>query len=96
MLEIPQTEEFEKIAQRMIWFKPPKEALKDPYTFMAHVMTYGALDDVLAVKKAMGMEAFSEALDKAPSGIMDRKSWVYWHLVTGKSPAPPIPTRKIS
>ena len=95
MLKIPHTKELERVAQRLIWFKTPQEALDDPYTFMAHVMTYGTLDDVLTIKRVLGIKAFKEALKHTPPGIMDAKSWNYWHLVTDQLPTPPLPRRKI-
>ena len=93
MLTIPHSEPLKQVAQRLVWFKKPDEALNDPYLFMAHVMTYGTIPDVLAVKQALGMEAFRESLEHAPPGIMDPKSWTYWHLMTGTNPAPPLPIR---
>jgi hypothetical protein len=43
------------------------------------------------------MEAdFREALDKAPPGIIDPRSWAYWNLViAGRYPPPPMPVRVI-
>lgn len=93
MLKIPYTPEIEKVAQRLIWFKSPIEALNDPYTFMAHVMTYGNLEDVLIVKRTLGLEGFKEALHHTPPGIMDNKSWNYWNLITGNATPPSLPTR---
>lgn len=37
---------------------------------------------------------FLAALDDAPPGIVDERSWWYWHLViAGRSPPPPMLTR---
>jgi hypothetical protein len=43
MESIPATPESLKVAQRVVWFKDPVEALADPIHFLAHVMTYGPL-----------------------------------------------------
>jgi hypothetical protein len=94
MLKIPHTKELLNVAQRLVWFKQPQDALDLPYTFMAHVMTYGTITDVITVKKALGLNAFKEALDHMPPGIIDAKSWNYWHIITNKIPTPPLPTRK--
>jgi hypothetical protein len=94
-LNIAFTEELEKVARRLIWFKTPKEALKDPYTFLAHVMTYGTLEDILIIRKSLGINVFKEALDHIPPGIIDSKSWVYWNIVTGHSAVPPMPERNV-
>lgn len=58
---------------------------------MAHVMTYGMLEDVLTVQRVLGRGAFKEALQHMPPGIMDEKSWNYWNLVIGIRPTPPLP-----
>lgn len=93
MLIIPHSKALKQVAERLVWFKKPEAALDDPYLFMAHVMTYGTLSDVLTVKQALGMQAFHESLAHAPPGIMDPKSWTYWHWMTGTDPAPPLPRR---
>jgi hypothetical protein len=37
-----------------------------------------------------------EALDKAPPGIIDPRSWAYWNLtIAGRYPPPPMPRRVI-
>jgi hypothetical protein len=95
VLSIPESESLKKVAQRLVWFKKPIDALNDPYLFLAHVMTYGTVKDVIIVKQSLGIEAFSEALKQMPPGIMDIKSWTYWHLMTGQYPPPPLPMRKI-
>jgi len=34
------------VAKRVVWFKEPEDALKDVKLFLAHVMTYGTLNDI--------------------------------------------------
>ncbi|MBI1954478.1 MAG: hypothetical protein HYS39_02590 [Proteobacteria bacterium] len=89
------TKELEKVAQRLVWFKEPKEALKDPYTFITHVMTYGTLEDLLIVKQSLGMRAFKETLNHLPPGIIDVKSWAYWTLITNHTSSSSPPERNI-
>jgi hypothetical protein len=82
------------VARRVVWFKPPEEALADPFHFLAHVMTYGTPEDLCALRDVATSDDYREALDHAPPGIFDARSWAYWHLVlTGRSPAPPLPAR---
>lgn len=40
-----------------------------------------------------GGTAIAEALERAPPGIIDPRSWAYWHSKMGRYPAPPMPTR---
>lgn len=83
------------VARRLCWSTPPEEALAEPYLFLAHVMTYGTTEDVLTVRRALGLEAFREALEHAPAGIFDPRSWSYWNLICGRWPAPPLPERAL-
>jgi hypothetical protein len=43
--------ELVRVAKRMVWFKPPEETLEDTAFFLAHVMTYGTVEDVVTAKK---------------------------------------------
>jgi hypothetical protein len=72
------------VAENVIWFKPPKEALADSTDFLCHVMTYGSLDDVLTAEKHFTLDQFREALEHAPPGVFDPRSWHYWNLVCGR------------
>lgn len=92
---IPQTQELKNVARRLVWYKSPEQALEDPYLFLAHVMTYGTLEDIITVKDSLGIAAFKEALHQLPPGIMDIKSWTYWSVVTGSTIAS-MPERKFS
>ena len=43
MKPFPATPELLSVAERVVWFKTPSEALADPVHFLAHVMTYGTV-----------------------------------------------------
>jgi hypothetical protein len=36
-----------------------------------------------------------EAMDHAPPGIIDPRSWAYWQARYGRIPAPPLPVRDL-
>lgn len=95
MFNIPITTETTHIASRLIWFKTPEKALQDPYNFLAYVMKNGTLQDIITIKKLLGMSVFEETLDHMPPGIMDKRSWVYWNIMCNKSPDTPLPTRNL-
>jgi hypothetical protein len=95
MKPIPLTPETEAIARRMIWFERPAQALADPIRFMAYVMTRGTPADLRALRPYASDDDFREALDKAPPGIIDPRSWAYWNLRMGRDPAPPMPVRRL-
>jgi hypothetical protein len=93
---IPKTEELLQIAKRLLWFCSPEEALEQPTLFIAHVMTYGTIKDILVVEDNLGKEAFEHTLDQAPAGVFDARSWAYWNLICNRRPTPPLPTRNLS
>lgn len=82
------------VAQRVVWFKDSAEVLADPAHFLAHVMTYGTPEDLRALQDVVNVDDYREALEQAPPGIFDARSWAYWHLKFGISPAPPLPLRR--
>ena len=93
MKTLPLTDDLIAVAPNVIWFEPPEQALADPARFMAYLMTYGTLEDILVVKRHMDEVDFRDALDQAPPGIFDARSWTYWNLMAGRSPPPPMPRR---
>jgi hypothetical protein len=95
MTMLPKTPELLAVAERVVWFKPPAEALADPIHFLAHVMTYGTVEDLCALQDVVGPDEFREVLDHAPPGVFDSRSWAYWNLVYGRTPAPPLPVRRL-
>lgn len=93
MKPFPATPALRAVARRVVWFKESAEALADPVHFLAHLMTFGTCEDLAAVAGIVGTAELGEALDQAPPGIFDGRSWAYWHLVCGRSPVPPLPAR---
>ncbi len=94
MKTFPPTPTLLAVAQRVVWFKDPADALADPVHFLVHVMTYGTVEDLRALEGLVGLDEFREALDQAPPGVFDARSWAYWNLKCGRSPASPPPVRR--
>lgn len=92
-IKLPMEPELLEIASRVVWFKSPQDTLSNPIHFLAYLMTYGIYEDVKIVNKYLTMQDFSEALDNIPPGIMDPRSWAYWHVMCDKMPIPPMPKR---
>lgn len=88
-------EEMEALAQRMIWWKRPEEALRYPDRLLAQVMALGTWDDVQLAKRFWTKAEFVAVLKQPPPGVFDRRSWVYWHCVLNIEPVPPLPQRTI-
>ena len=93
MKSIPRTPEIDALAQRMIWFESPDKALADPIRYMAYVMAHATPEDLTVVRRYLSDDDFREALDKAPPGIIDPRSWAYWNSRFGRYPPPPMPRR---
>jgi hypothetical protein len=95
MTPIPLNPETEAAARRIVWFEPPVKALADPIRFMAYAMAYATHEDMRAIRRYVSDADFLEALDKAPPGIIDPRSWAYWNAKAGRYPPPPLPARVI-
>jgi len=90
---IPLNPETEAVARRVVWFEEAAEALEDPIRFMAYAMKHATHEDMRVLRRYVSDEDFREALDKAPPGIIDPRSWAYWNNKMGRYPAPPLPKR---
>jgi len=93
--ELSENEALAQIAKKVIWWKPPAEALTDPVRFAAQVMTFADWEDVQTVRRQLGDALFRKTLAETPPGVFDEASWVYWHNVFGISPVPPLPKRNL-
>ena len=94
MKPLPKTPALLAVAKRVVWFKEPADALADPVHFLAHVMTYGTVEDLRVVESVVGEMEILEVLDHAPAGVFDPRSWAYWNLKCGRVPAPALPVRQ--
>jgi hypothetical protein len=87
--------DLDAVARRVILFEAPEDALRFPNRFLTYLMTYGTLEEILVARRYFTDDDFRAALDDPAPGIFDMRSWHYWHLVYGRDPVPPLPTRKI-
>ena len=94
MKSIPLNDETATIASQIIWFEPPSQALSDPIRFMAYAMTYAMHQEMRVLRRYVSDDDFREALDHAPAGIIDPRSWAYWNSKMGRYPPPPLPLRR--
>ena len=95
MKRLPHNSDLLTVAPRVIWFEPPEQALANPIRFLAYLMTYGTLEEIAVVRRYLDPDDFREALEHAPPGIIDERSWAYWNAMIGCYPAPPMPRRVI-
>jgi hypothetical protein len=88
-------EDLKRVAKRVVWFKIPEETLNETKLFLAHVMTFGTLDDIVTTMKYYSDDDFDLVLKDPPAGIFDPRSWNYWNLRYPHEPVPPLPQREI-
>jgi hypothetical protein len=93
MRPIPVTPQTAEAARRIIWFEEPERALADPVRFMAYAMTYAHHSDMRIIRQFVSDDEIRQALDNAPPGIIDPRSWAYWNLRMGRFPPPPLRKR---
>lgn len=93
MNAIPITPATLEVARRVMWFEPPEKALARPARFVAYAMTYAWHEDMRVIRRHLSDDDLREALDCAPPGIIDPRSWAYWNSKLGRYPAPPLPRR---
>lgn len=94
MKPIPLNPEIACVARRIVWFEPPEEALNDPVRFMAYAASHATHTDMKVLRRCVSDDDFREALDRAPPGIIDPRSWAYWNSKLGRFPPPAPPRRR--
>ena len=46
------------------------------------------------ILRHIGQDGLREAIENAPPGIVDPRSWAYWNLMADIEPALPMPRRR--
>lgn len=94
MKAIPFDSGMESVARRCVWFQSPAETLSDPIRFVAYVLTYGTFEEVHALRNHVSNDDSREALNNAPPGVFDARSWAYWNLMLENDNKRPLPQRR--
>ena len=95
MITLPLTDAMKAISARVIWLESPERDLADRMRFLAYAMRYATHDDMTAIRAHVSDDEFRRAINSAPPGIVDPRSWDYWNLMLDRSPPPPMPVRTI-
>lgn len=95
MKTIPLTPATEALARRLVWFEEPAQALTDTFRFVAYALAKATPEDMKILRGFLTDDDFRDALDHAPPGIIDERSWAYWNAKLGRYPAPPMPKRDL-
>jgi hypothetical protein len=89
------TPEVRRIAGRVIWWDTPEHAVLRLDDFLCRVMTFGNLADVNYIEAFYGRDRLRAALRSAPAGVIDPRSWHYWHRRLGLGDPGPLPHRRL-
>jgi hypothetical protein len=89
------SEQMAMIARRVCWWQSPEATLQNMPLFLCRVMVFGAWADVTVVLNKYGKASFRGALQSAPPGLFDHRSWHYWHHRLKVLPVPELPSRAI-
>jgi hypothetical protein len=84
--------ELAHLARKYVWWltdEPGREL------FLCQLMQLGTYEDMRSARRLLGDDAFRDALRSAPPGILDARSWNFWHLFFGIHPIPALPSRPI-
>ena len=87
--------ELERLARRYVWWQAPGETLARRTHFLCQLMQLATPADMSFARHHFGDDAFREALRDAPPGVLDARSWNFWHLVLLQRSPPPLPTRVV-
>lgn len=85
----------DQLARRYVWWQPADVTLARRSHFLCQVMQLGTNEDLEALRELFGDDAFRQALREAPPGILDARSWGFWHLFFFRRPPPPLPERPL-
>jgi hypothetical protein len=95
-LSFRRTEEMKALARRVIWFEDPDQSLNDMARLVAYAITYGTTEDISVLRRHVSDADLRDVLESAPPGIIDARSWTYWHLKLGHKTVPPMPVRRFA
>jgi hypothetical protein len=80
-----------RLAERCRGRRAAEELMANMTLLLAHVMTYGQLDDVALAKQFFTASDFLCVLDEAPAKVFDPWSWNYWNAIFHRTaPAQPV------
>jgi hypothetical protein len=95
MKPIPLNDDTKALAESLVWFEPATEALADPVRFLAYAFARATHEQMKVLGTYVSENELREALDQAPPGIIDPRSWAYWNGRMGRIPVPPLPKRRL-
>ncbi len=83
------------MARKYVWWQPPDRTLEDRRLLLAQVMTLGTAADIRWLLSRVPTSELRRVLRDPPVGIFNGRSWKFWHLRLGLTPAPALPARRL-
>ena len=83
------------LARRLVWFEDPEQALTNPVRFLAYAFAGARAADMAILQEHLTIDELRFALRHAPPGIIDARSWAYWHLMLDLGEPPSLPERTL-
>lgn len=87
------TPELQRIATRVVWWDTPEHVVNRLDDFLCRVMALGDFADAGYIEAYYGADRLRAALTAAPAGVLDVRSWHYWHHRLGVGHAGRLPVR---
>ena len=82
-----------ELARKYVWWREPQDTPRA--LLLCQIMQLGTYQDVRRARRSVGDAAFRDALRDAPPGILDERSWTFWHRIFGINPIPPMHERPL-
>ena len=93
-IKLEATPETVALAKNLIWFEAPEQALRAPIRFLAYAFARANSAEMALLESLLTKAQLQYALTHAPPGIIDPRSWAYWHLMLDLGEAPAMPERQ--
>lgn len=90
------TPELRRLASRVVWWDTPEHVVCRLDDFLCRVMSLGDLVDANYIETVYGADRLRTALMSAPAGVLDARSWHYWHHRLGLGDPGPLPARRFA
>jgi hypothetical protein len=81
--------ELARLAARYVWWQPAECTLRAPSVLLWSVLKTGTAEDYVALRELYGEPALVAALQVAPPGAIDDRSWYFWRRHFGLPETPP-------
>ena len=90
------TPELRRIASRVVWWDSREHAVCRLDDFLCRVMALADLADANYIETDYGAARLRTALRLALAGVLDARSWHYWHHRLGRGDPGPLPARRFA